>query len=92
VKDLYQNNCLIKGEVQIGPYRVDLADVTIPILNIYARQDHLVPPPASIALKGYVGTHDYSELDFPGGHIGIYVSGKSQKTVPPAIGEWLDKR
>ncbi len=64
----------------------------MPVLNIYAQQDHLVPPAASIALKGYVGSRDYTELDFPGGHIGIYVSGKSQATVPPAIGEWLDAR
>jgi polyhydroxyalkanoate synthase len=92
IKDFYQNNRLIKGEVRIGPHTVDLRNVTMPVLNIYARQDHLVPPPASIALKGYVGSRDYSELDFPGGHIGIYVSGKSQKTVPPAIGEWLDQR
>jgi polyhydroxyalkanoate synthase subunit PhaC len=92
MKDFYQNNRLIKGEVEIGEHKVDLKKVTMPVLNIYARQDHLVPPPASIALKGYVGARDYSELDFPGGHIGIYVSGKSQKTVPPAIGEWLDAR
>lgn len=92
VKDFYQNNRLIKGEVRIGSQTVDLKNVTMPVLNIYAQQDHLVPPPASIALKGYVGSPDYSELDFPGGHIGIYVSRKSQKTVPPAIGEWLDKR
>src|SRR5680860_98779 len=92
VKDFYQNNRLIKGEVQLGAHKVSLKNVNMPVLNIYAQQDHLVPPPASIALKGYVGTDDYSELDFPGGHIGIYVSGRSQKTVPPAIGEWLDAR
>lgn len=92
VKDFYQNNRLIKGEVRIGSHTVDLKTVTMPVLNIYAQQDHLVPPPASIALKGYVGSSDYSELNFPGGHIGIYVSRKSQKTVPPAIGEWLDNR
>jgi polyhydroxyalkanoate synthase len=92
VKDFYQNNRLIKGEVRIGGHQIELKKVTMPVLNIYAQQDHLVPPPASIALKGYVGSRDYSELDFPGGHIGIYVSGKSQATVPPAIGEWLDAR
>jgi polyhydroxyalkanoate synthase subunit PhaC len=92
VKDFYQNNRLIKGEVCIGGHQIELKKVTMPVLNIYAQQDHLVPPPASIALKGYVGSRDYSEQAFPGGHIGIYVSGKSQATVPPAIGEWLDAR
>ena len=50
------------------------------------------PPSASQALKRHVGTDDYTELSFPGGHIGIYVSGKAQAIVPPAIAEWLDSK
>jgi polyhydroxyalkanoate synthase len=92
IKDFYQGNKLIKGEVRLGAHTVNLKAITMPVLNIYAQQDHLVPPSASIPLKGYVGTQDYEELSFPGGHIGIYVSGKAQKTVPPAIGQWLDAR
>ena len=76
----------------IGDQEVDLKNLTLPMLNIFAEQDHLVPPDASRALKGLVGTKDYTELSFPGGHIGIYVSGAAQKTVPPAISEWLKKR
>jgi len=92
IKDFYQANKLIKGEVQIGEHNVNLGKLTMPVLNVYAMQDHLVPPSASQALKQYVGTEDYTELSFPGGHIGIYVSGKAQKQVPPAIGAWLDER
>jgi polyhydroxyalkanoate synthase subunit PhaC len=91
-KDFYQRNGLIKGEVKIGDRIVDLAQVTMPVLNIYASEDHLVPPAASRALEHYVGTDDYSALEFPGGHIGIYVSGKSQKMIPPAICKWLGER
>lgn len=91
MKDFYQGNKLIKGEVELDGRRVDLSKVTMPVLNIYAQQDHLVPPSSSIPLGGYVGTDDYTELSFPGGHIGIYVSGKAQKEVTPAIGEWLNK-
>ena len=64
----------------------------MPVLNIYATEDHLVPPGASVALKDYVGTKDYTELAFPGGHIGIYVSSRAHKEVPPSIGKWLDER
>jgi len=71
---------------------VDLADITMPVLNIYAKQDHLVPPTASIALQSLVGTKDYTEIAFKGGHIGIYVSGSAQREVPPAVGRWLDER
>ena len=91
-KDFFQANKLISAEVEIGEHVVDLADVSMPVLNIYAEQDHLVPPSASKALKQYVGSKDYTELAFPGGHIGIYVSRKAQKTVPPKIGEWLNAR
>jgi polyhydroxyalkanoate synthase len=62
------------------------------VLNIYAEQDHLVPPSASKPLGGLIGSDDYSELSFRGGHIGIYVSGRAQKEVPSAIHDWLAKR
>lgn len=92
VKDFFQQNKLMTGGLQIGEHAVDLKKISVPILNVYAEQDHLVPPAASKALAKLTGSKDYSELSFAGGHIGIYVSGKAQKTVPPAIGEWLDKR
>ena len=91
-KQFYQQNALIKGEVEIAGKRVDLKKVTAPILNIFGRDDHLVPPAASKALGQYVGSKDYTELEFPGGHIGIYVSGRAHKMVPPAIAEWLSER
>jgi polyhydroxyalkanoate synthase len=92
IKDFYQENRLIEGGLQIGGQDVELKNVTCPVLNIYAMQDHLVPPDASKALKGRTGSRDYTELAFPGGHIGIYVSGKAQKEVTPAIGQWLSER
>jgi polyhydroxyalkanoate synthase len=92
IKDFYQGNKLIKGEVAIGKQIVDLENVTMPVLNIFAAADHLVPPAASRALKRYVGTKDYEEVEFPGGHIGIYVSSKAQKLVPPKVAAWLAAR
>lgn len=92
VKEFFQQNKLINGGLSIGDHRVDLNAIDIPVLNVYATQDHLVPPDSSRALKHHIGTKDYQEITFEGGHIGIYVSGKSQKTIPPAIGEWLADR
>lgn len=92
IKDFYQENKLIKGEVEIGGEKINLKNLKMPVLNIFAEQDHLVPPDASRALKNHVGTKDYTELSFKGGHIGIYVSGSAQRDVPPAIGEWIKQR
>ncbi|MEE8320973.1 MAG: class III poly(R)-hydroxyalkanoic acid synthase subunit PhaC [Gammaproteobacteria bacterium] len=92
IKHFYQENGLVKGTVKIGDYLIDLENITMPVLNIYAAQDHLVPPDASKALEGCVGTNDYTAIEFPGGHIGIYVSGKAQKMIPPSVGKWLSER
>ncbi|EQD37957.1 poly-beta-hydroxybutyrate polymerase [mine drainage metagenome] len=92
IKDFYQANKLIKGEVEIGGERVDLGSIKLPILNIFAEQDHLVPPSAARPLRGAVGTTDYTELSFKGGHIGIYVSGRAQREVPGVIHGWLGER
>jgi polyhydroxyalkanoate synthase subunit PhaC len=90
-KDFYLGNKLIKGEVEIGG-RVDLGNVRMPVLNLYAEHDHLVPPRSSVALKDHVGTDDYTVRSFPVGHIGMYVSGKVQRDLPPTIAEWLSER
>jgi polyhydroxyalkanoate synthase len=92
IKDFYQANKLIKGEFSLGGKVVDLKNITMPVLNIYAEEDHLVPPASSLAMKDYIGTEDYSVLAYPVGHIGMYVSGKVQHDLPPAIVEWLKAR
>ena len=92
IKQFYQGNGFINGGITIGDDEVHLGLVEMPVLNIYAEHDHLVPPDASRALKDVVGSSDYSELSFRGGHIGIYVSGRAQKEVPSAIHQWLAER
>jgi poly[(R)-3-hydroxyalkanoate] polymerase subunit PhaC len=92
IKQFYQENGLVKGTVKIGQDIVDLTTIKIPVLNIYAVHDHLVPPDSSRALEGCVGSKDYQSLEFPGGHIGIFVSGKAQKMIPPSVAKWLSDR
>ncbi len=92
LKDFYQGNKLLKGGLEIGGHAVDLKNIRQPVLNIFAEQDHLVPPASSRALQGAVGSRDYSQIAFKGGHIGIYVSGRAQREVPPAIHQWLMQR
>ncbi len=92
VKDFYQGNKLIKGEVRIGDKQVNLHNVRMPVLNIYAEEDHLVPPASSIALKQHIHAEDYTAQSFPVGHIGMYASGKVQQNLPPLIAGWLKER
>ncbi len=88
----FQENRLVKGTVELGGRKVDLKQITQPVLNIYGRQDHLVPPSASIPMERYVGSKDYTAFEMDVGHIGMYVSGKSQKQLPETIARWLKDR
>lgn len=92
IKDCYQGNKLVKGELKVGERLVDLKNITMPLLNIYASADHLVPPAATRPLNDLVGSTDKSLYEFKGGHIGVFVGSKSQKELAPAISEWLHER
>jgi len=92
IKQFYQANGLVAGSVVLAGRTVDLKQIRMPVLNLYASQDHLVPPAASQALAGLVGTADYSEQCFNGGHIGIYVSSRAQREIPACIDGWLRER
>jgi len=92
IKDCYQKNLLIQNRMEIGGRRVDLKKLTMPLLNIYGKYDHLVPPAACDRLTGAVGSQDTEDLCLDTGHIGIYVSSKYQKEFAPRIMNWLKER
>lgn len=92
MKDLYQKNLLIKNELLVGGKKVNLKNITCPVLNVYATQDHLVPPAASIPLCDHIASTDKETYSFAGGHIGVFVGGKSQKELAPAVVNFLKKR
>jgi polyhydroxyalkanoate synthase len=92
IKECYQENKLIKNELKIGDRHVDLKRVTMPVLNIYASADHLVPPAATKPLNDVIGSTDKSLYEFKGGHIGVFVGSKSQKELAPTVSKWLHER
>ena len=92
VNDLYKNNLLIKNQLKIGDRIVDLKRIDMPLLNVFAEQDHLVPPSSSKPLNDAVSSKDKSIFALRGGHIGIYVSAQSQKELAPMVAEWLMTR
>ena len=92
ITKLVKGNQLMRGTLHVGDRLVDPKKVNMPVLNVYASQDHLVPPSASRPLKQLVGSKDYLEHEFKGGHIGIYVSRSAQQEIPERIANWLKTR
>jgi polyhydroxyalkanoate synthase len=92
IKDCYQGNKLIQSQLEVDGQRVDLKKLTMPLLNIYGKYDHLVPPEACEQLVKHVGSTDTEDLCLDTGHIGIYVSSKFQEAFAPKIANWLKER
>jgi len=92
LKDCYQKNLLIQSKMNVGGRRVNLKNITMPLLNFYGKYDHLVPPAACELLTSKVGSEDTEDVCLDTGHIGIYVSSKCQREFAPKIAAWLEKR
>lgn len=92
IKDLFRDNKLIKGEFELGGRKVNLKNMTVPFLNVYATEDNIIPNPSTLAVMDHLGTKDKKEYAFPGGHIGVFVGGKSQKELAPAVAKWVIER
>jgi polyhydroxyalkanoate synthase subunit PhaC len=91
-KDFYQDNKLIRGELELNGRKVDLRNITMPVLNIYATGDTVVPVSCSKGVGNYFGTDDYTEAPVPGGHIGTFVGAKSQNILVPTLADWFKAR
>lgn len=92
VRLFFQENALVENTLELGGRRIDLGDLRMPVLNVYAGRDHLVPPASSMTLGQILKGQDYKQLEFDGGHIGLLVSKRAQQTILPKIGEWLTGR
>jgi len=92
IKDLFRDNKLIKGEFELGGRKVNLKNATMPFLNVYATEDNIIPNDSTRNIMNIIGSTDKKEYPFPGGHIGVFVGGKSQKELGPAVAQWVVDR
>lgn len=92
IKDMYQHNKLIKGEFELGGKKVDLVKINMPVLTIFAKEDHIVPPATTKPINDIISSKDKQLLEFPGGHIGVFVGARSQNSLTPTVAKWLADR
>jgi len=92
IGDCFQKNLLIQNKMVVGGKTVDLRKLTMPLLNIYGKFDHLVPPESCEHLCRAVGSKDTEDVCLNTGHIGIYVSSRCQMEFTPKITQWLLER
>lgn len=92
IKDLQWDNKLIKGELELGGQRVDLANIKVPFLHVVAEHDHIVPYESAKELVPMVGSEDKTELMLKGGHVSLVAGGNAIYRLWPKLDLWLSER
>lgn len=87
----YKANSLVRNEMKINGHRVDLKNIDIPILNIMAAFDHIVPMNAARRLGDVASSSQYEEIIFPSTHVGLSVSEKAHNELWPRVTAWVDE-
>lgn len=86
----YQENALVEKTLFLNGLRVEPSDISAPILNIFASNDHIVPIESSKALARLITHPDYSEIEMDCGHVGLYVGKSTGRSIGGLIAAWLD--
>ncbi len=91
IKDLYQENKLYKGELKIDGKKVNLKNITCPVLNIIATNDYITPPESARPLLDLVKSSDKEILVINGGHLDIILNIMARKPAWDKILKWIKK-
>lgn len=92
IRDFYQQNKLVKGEIKLRGQRVDLSNITCPVLNIAGTKDHICAVPQAEATMRLVSSQDKTFLVFDAGHISLVAGADAKKNLWPKMRDWLEQR
>jgi poly(3-hydroxybutyrate) depolymerase len=75
VEHLFRDNELVRGELQVGGKRVDLANISCPLNLLGGAGDHITPPGQVFALAGAASTPEaeVTRRTTSGGHLGLFM-------------------
>ena len=95
INDIYKKNLLIKNKMMLGKDVINLKKITMPILNIVGTNDDLVSAESSRTItttNDIISSKDKKTLEFPTGHVGLYISRSAHKKLWPEVEKWLIER
>jgi polyhydroxyalkanoate synthase subunit PhaC len=91
IRDFYQQNKLVKGEIILRGQRVDLSRITCPVLNIAGKKDHICALPQAEATMQLISSQDKEFFVLDAGHVGLLTSLDAKK-LRSKIDTWLGPR
>ena len=92
VRDFYQDNKLVRGELRLGGRPVRLSAISCPVFVVGAREDYIAPPECVRALVDAVASRDKEYVELPGGHISLIAGRGAAAHCWPSVSAWLAPR
>jgi polyhydroxyalkanoate synthase len=92
VKEFYQENRLIRGELSLRGTAVRLDTIRCPVFVVGAKEDNIAPPACVRALIDAVGSQDKEYVELPGGHISLIAGRGASIHCWPKVSTWLAPR
>jgi len=92
VKDFYQQNKLIKGELIMAGRPVRLERISCPVLAVGAKEDNIAPPACVKPLIQAVSSQEREYVELPGGHISLIAGRGASVHCWPKVASWLVAR
>jgi polyhydroxyalkanoate synthase len=92
IREFYQQNKLVKGEIKLRGLRVDLSTISCPVLNIAGKKDHICTLPQAEATMNLISSDDKEFFVLDAGHVGLLTGSDAKKTLWPKIHSWLELR
>jgi polyhydroxyalkanoate synthase subunit PhaC len=92
IEDFYQNDKLVKGELRLRGRRVDLSNITVPLLNIAGKKDHICTLPQAEATMNVVSSRDKEFFVLDAGHVGLMTGRGAKQGLWPKVSDWLSTR
>jgi polyhydroxyalkanoate synthase len=92
IRELYQKDALVRGELSLDGRRVDLAQITCPLLAVTFGDDAIVPRASAAEIMERVSSTDRELLELAGGHVGAMVSSSARKGLWPHLSAWWAAR
>ena len=78
VDEVFHANRFSNNETRIHGKRVDLKQITCPVMNLTATRDWIVPPASAECLNDLVGSKDYRHVSIEGSHVTIMIDPRSR--------------
>jgi ferric-dicitrate binding protein FerR (iron transport regulator) len=78
----------VQGEFEIRGRKMNLGDITVPVLHVVAEHDHVVPAAASRDLVRLVASADKEEWVIKGGHVSLVDGVGAVTRTWPRLVDW----